>query len=171
MPTRNPNKTGELSKFYYMIANTDFGTDNTTDAALLNLGTWKEFCIKNLDRSSTRDMREIMDRCNPTLKTYSPGRSDKSMSFELNQFRWPLEDLQPFHVAVEAASIFTILALNDEREQTEAWGWIGNFQIEENSGTEPEDGLNTESFSLKPASLSVTNPAIRWIYGSDIPIT
>lgn len=173
MPTLNPDKLGELSKFYYQITNYNHGdaASPVPDATILADTTWKEFCIKNLSRSATKEMREVMDRCNPFLKTYSPGRSDKGLSFELNQFRWSqnIADLKAFHAAVEAGSVFAVLALNDEREQTDAWGIIGNWVIEENSTEEPEDGHNTESYTLKPAALSVVNPAVRWIYGADIP--
>lgn len=166
MPTKNPDKLGEKSKFYYQIIET-FDLDQT-DALILANASWNEFCIKNLSKTASRDMREIMDRCNPDLKTYSPGRGDKGLSYELNQFRWDLTELRAYNEAIEAGNIFAILALNDERAQTEAWGWVGNFVIEESSVEEPEDGLNTESYTLKPAARSVSNPAVRWIYGSAI---
>lgn len=169
MGTLNPDKMGELSKFYWQIPAGDQGLDlSQTDAALLSDANWGEFCIRNLSKSATKDMREIMDRCNPTLKTYSPGRGDKSLSFELNQFRWDLTDLKTYHAAIENGDVFSVLALNDDKDETEAWGWIGNYVIEEFGGEEPEDGLNTESYSLKPAARSLSNPAVRWIYGSGI---
>jgi hypothetical protein len=169
MATLNPDKLGELSKFYWQIPAGNQGLDlSGSDSTLLADANWDVFCIKNLSRSATRDMREIMDRCNPTLKTYSPGRRDKGLSFELNQFRWDITDLKSFHVAIEEGQVFSVLALNDERGQTDTWGWIGNFVVEEFSGEEPEDGLNTESFSMKPAARSLTNPAVRWIYGSSV---
>ena len=106
MPTRNPDKTGELSKFYWAIANTDL---EQADAALLALASLQEFCIKNLDRSRTFNTREVMDRCNPDEIAYSIGRADTSLSFELNQFRWPLDDLRAFNVAIEEKEVFTCL--------------------------------------------------------------
>ena len=166
MGTLNPDKLGEFSKFYYQITNYDL---SDSDANILTVdASWNEFCIKNLSKTATKEMREVMDRCNPDLKTYSPGRGDKGLSFELNQFRWDLADLKAFHIAVENGDIIAVLALNDEKDQTDVWGWVGNWVIEESGGEEPEDGHNTESYTLKPAANSMVNPAVRWIYGSAI---
>ena len=166
MGTLNPDKLGELSKFYWDVQNYDH---SVADSVVLAETFWTPFCIKNLSRTATKEMREVMDRCNPSLKTYSPGRGDKGLSFELNQFRWDLADLKTYHAAIEAGSVIAVLALNDDLAQTEAWGWVGNWVIEESGAEEPEDGHNTESYTLKPAAVSVVNPAVRWVYGSDIP--
>ena len=116
-------------------------------------------------------MREIQDRCAPTETVYSAGRTDRELTFELYEFRWrdKLADLKAFHDAIANRSIVAVLALNDAKDQTEAWGTIGNYLIGENSSEEPEDGENSESYSLRPAADSVVTPVVRWIYGSDIP--
>ena len=159
----NPDRSGERSALYFMIGNLDLTND---DISIINNANWIPFCVKSVDRSRTFNSREVMDRCNPEEIGYSIGRSDTGLSFELNQFRWSLGGLVAFNNAVSQRLVVTVLSLNGQREDSDSWGWVGNFHISEQSATEPEDGLNTESYSLVPSAQGIT----RWIYGLDYAI-
>jgi hypothetical protein len=163
----NVDHRGEFSKFYYQIG--DYDTTQS-DATILADSNWIEMCIIDLSATDTHATNEINDRCSPTFKVFTAGKRDFSLAVNINEIRHDEADVQAWYDNLDSADIFAILALNDARTETTAYGIVGNFLPSDANYTQPQEGDNAEAITFKPAARSdYQSPIVRRIYGSGIP--
>lgn len=161
----NPDHRGEFSKLYYQVGDYDVTQD---DADILADSNWIELCVVDVNVAKSRATNATNDRCSATLVGYTGGKRDVSVSINLNELRHDVDTIRDWHEAMDGTSNIALLILNDERTETAAWGWVGNFISEQNDETQPQEGDNAESVTFKPAAKSAYLPLVKRIYGSGI---
>ena len=163
----NPDRIGEFSKFYYRIADTDL---TQPDPAILALGDYVQLCLQSFDVEQSFEEHTFNDQCSADVETVAPGRKTVSLSFELYQLRHQLADIRPFYDAVDSRTLICMLALTSEIDDPETFGFVGNM-IYTNSGVNsPQSGPINESYTLRPAARSQSQPPYRRIYGAGVPV-
>lgn len=162
MPTTNPERLGELSKLYLIIDNNyDL---SALDSAILIDAAWEEYCVISLTLNEAVALRQVKDRCTGARTKSSYGRSEATLSFSLNQFRLTEAQKIALDAVISGKQIVSALVLTDAIDNDETFGIVGNFIIESRDQEQPEEGNNTEAYSLKESALS--DGDMRPIYGS-----
>ena len=168
----NPDHLGEYSKLYYQITDydiTDSGVGTVEDSAILADGSWIELCVVDVNVTRARDLREVIDRCVGDEKEYTGGKRETSVSVNINELRLTPEIIKGWQAISDTSAIIALLILNDDRTETEAYGLVGNFLVEQDDDTQPAEGNNTNALTYRPAARSAYDPKIRRVYGSGNP--
>jgi hypothetical protein len=183
MPTLlNPDHLGEFAKLYYMlqpnapVTTTIAGDypDNTEDQAILTNTNWEELCVVSVSPNSSINNYEVQDRCVGNIVGNTPGRENFTFDVTINQMR--LGDdvgadafpLLAWSKAMDNRQIVSFLCLTSTKDDTSAWGFVGNFVRIDESEEQPETGLMQTTFSFGPAARAVeSGPLKRRIFGSD----
>lgn len=162
MPTNNPYRLGELSKFYWII-NNDYDTTQP-EATILADPTWEEMCIVSATKNAAVTTVQIKDRCTARRIKSSYGRTELSLSISFNQFRLTPAQKRAIDAVIQNQHTISVLLLTDERTNDETFGIVGNFILESADEEQPEEGNNTESYTLKESALSLFDAAP--VYGA-----
>ncbi len=163
----NTDRLSEFAKLYYQIGDYDL---TETDATVLADSQWKEMCIISLSPNSNINSYEVKDRCVGSIVGQTPGR--EAFTFDLSMYMFRQDQfttLQQWHTAMDSRSIISFMALNDDRENAGAWGFLGNFIRIDESQEEPEEGLIQVNYTFGPAARSAYQPLKRRIYGVPVP--
>lgn len=158
----NPERLGELSKLY-LIINNNYDL-STLDATILADVDWEEYCVISLTMNDAVALRQVKDRCTGSRTKSSYGRVETSISFSLNQFRLTEAQKIALDGVIAGKQIVSALILTGAIDDADVFGVIGNFIVESRDQEQPEEGNNTESYSLKESVLS--DGDMRPIYGA-----
>lgn len=165
----NTDRLSEFAKLYYQIGDYDL---TAADATILADASWKEMCIISLSPNSNINSYEVKDRCVGDIVGQTPGRESFTFDISMYMFRQDqFNTLKAWHQAMDERKIIAFMALNDDRTNTDAWGFIGNFIRIDESQEEPEEGLIQVNYTFGPAARSAYSPLKRRIYGAAAPVS
>jgi len=177
MPPLNPDHLGEFAKLYYALepnAPIDISIagdypSGSEDAAVLGNAAWEELCVVSVSPSSSINNYEIQDRCVGNIVGNTPGRENFTFDVTLNELRMgkPSDfDLLAWMKAMDTREIVSMMALTSTKDDTAAWGFVGNFVRIDESEEQPETGLMQMTYTFGPAGRAEA-PLKRRIFGSD----
>lgn len=172
--TVNPNYIGEFNVFYYQDLDSADGIDLTqSDEDILITDTsWIELCIVDLDVPLNFAEHLFNDRCAAEEEQIAPGRKASSMTFNLNQLRIALADRKAWDALYDSRKVISVLALTEGRSVTTTFGFVGNMQASAATWNQPQEGPNTENYTLRPSARGLkdaTGQTVRRVYGSTVP--
>ena len=175
MPALNPDHLGEFAKLYYNLTNAPLDLSIAgaypvvgEDTAILTHAGWNELCVISVSPSSNINNYEVQDRCVGDIVGNTPGRESFTLDVTMNELRlgdgtFPLYDWMK---AMDTRQIITLMALTSTKEDTSAWGFVGNFVRIDETEEQPETGLMTITYTFGPAARAPA-PLKRRIFGSD----
>lgn len=164
LPTTNPDVLGEYSKLYYIDGSTDL---SASDAIVLGL-SWVYICPVDVSITRARTLREVVDRCVGEEKVYSGGKRDTSVTINMNELRYDSSSIAAWQAISDTPSVISVLILNGDIADVNAWGMVGNYLIEQDDDSQPSEGNNTNTLTFKPAAASTSTIKVRRIYGSAV---
>lgn len=167
----NEERLGEFSVFYVNFE-TEIDTKQA-DAFVLGDDSWEEFFITDLTRNTSSKVYPVKDRFVKANTVYAYGKRELALGFNINQLRITPSQRKKIDQAIAGRKTVSVLALVDDRIDPGTHGIVGNFVIESQSEEHPEEGLNKESYSLKPSNSQFKSRAIYGVlapFNTPLPI-